>query len=72
MVHYETIKDKYSEQVVSSLGDGSFKDFESFKELYKIAKIKKYEGNLSDFEKLLKNSSDFREFCKKTITKYTG
>jgi tetratricopeptide (TPR) repeat protein len=70
--YYDEVKESFEEKIQENFESSSLTQFESFKKLYKLAKKMKFKGSAEDFEKLLKNSTEFKNFCKKTSTAYTG
>lgn len=70
--HYDDVKEHFKQRLDESINSVALTELESFKNLYKVAKKKKFSGNEADFERLLKTSQEFREFCKNQTTKYSG
>lgn len=71
--YYEEVKESIKEKVVEALKeDSSMSDIPAFTELYDIAIKGGFIGSTQDFEKLLRTSNEFADFCKQYTTNYTG
>lgn len=70
--YYDEVKNTFKSRLDESLGTGSYQNYESFKELLKIATNFGFSGDANEFERILKNSSTFRDFAKDETTRYTG
>lgn len=69
---YDDVKEHFKQRIDESMNSVSLTELGSFSDLYKVAKKKRFKGNEADFERLLKTSQEFREFCKSETTRYSG